>query len=546
MALNDLFSVSNPSGMMMLGLANALGRAAMPSRMPISLGAALGAGAGGMMQGYQQGLKDKAQLMKNQMAEQQLDYLSRLRRAMSPQPGTTSAPAVGSTPGGLLAPTVNTGGLLNYNQAADAAQTNPAAFTPASAPTSAPVSPTSYFNPTRLFLRGLYAEGLGLPGGAQLVQTALQYDPTMVRRNTLLKEGYVPDGNGGYVIDPNYVKGQGTLAGAKAAASAPYDVAKSLASRAGQAVALSPGQSRTTGFEALPQPVQRALTNIINGATAPAPTTAPQVGGAVTTPATLPAAPAGTSIAPGTTGTNATGFPVQSIHGQEGTLQSPLTLEGAKLQGNVLPKQYEDAQKNYQAAQQVLGSLNMVDHAINTLNQTGWTATGTGANARLGAMKALNTFATNLGLQAPFDPGKVATWEDFNKETTRMGMQLVHSMFGGSREASMIVQGAISAVPSAENSYLGGKLVSSSLREAAQRQMDYYEYLTDYAQSHAGNTLGADVAFNKTHPVKSYINQALVNAVPPEARAYLVQHPDTAKQFDQTFGANVSKLILGE
>ena len=212
-----------------------------------------------------------------------------------------------------------------------------------------------------------------------------------------------------------------------------------------------------------------------------------------------------------------------------------------KLQTDAAER-YGKAADNFRASQDLTLRLDMMDHAIENLNGTGWSATGTGANARMGAAKAVNSILGAIGLPAAVDPTKISSWEDLTKETTRAGFELSRTL--GSREAASIVDSAIKAVPSAENSYLGAKLVSSSIRQAAQREIDYYKYATDYARSHNGSTVGADIAFNEARPPKLYAQTAIANAVPGDALAYLRQNPSLSKQFDQKYGPGMSDFIL--
>jgi hypothetical protein len=294
----------------------------------------------------------------------------------------------------------------------------------------------------------------------------------------------------------------------KARVEAPYQAMNALLSQAGRAVKIEPGDSVTTGFGNLPPQISSQLQRFIGNGQIPA------QGGGMPAAGGMPGG--GSGGAAGAPGVNATGFPTQPTS-EGGRLQSPLTLQGATMQKTVLPEQYKVAADHYQAAQGMMGQLDMLDRGLDELNQSGWSSTGTGANTKMSVFKSLNGVSQLFGGNAVFDPAKIATWEDMNKESTRMGFELAKTL--GSREAQMIVQQAVSAVPNVENTYLGGKLVSSSLRQAAQRQSDYYEYLTDYAMSHGGQTMGADVQFNKTHPVGGYVKAAVASAKQATANA---------------------------
>lgn len=184
--------------------------------------------------------------------------------------------------------------------------------------------------------------------------------------------------------------------------------------------------------------------------------------------------------------------------------------ETAKKFAEITGEQYKEAGKNYQSAQSTLYRLGIIDHAIDALGPN-WM--GAGANLKAGVAKSWNSVAQLLpdGMASKFqiDPNKVATWEDINKQTTNLGFELAKTL--GSREAQMIVQQSIASVPGAQQTYLGSKLVSSSLRQAAQRQQDYYEYLGQ----HPGQ-VGADIAFNRLHPVEQYVTNAVKSIGGPQ------------------------------
>lgn len=207
-------------------------------------------------------------------------------------------------------------------------------------------------------------------------------------------------------------------------------------------------------------------------------------------------------------------------------------------------KDFNTVKTNAESAQQVLQRLPIMDHAIDDLNKSGLTSTGTGAQARLSFAKAFNSLETTVGLTPSFDPQKIASWEDLNKESTRMGFELAKSL--GSREAAMIVNSAIQAVPNAENTAAGAKLVSSSLRQAAQRQVDMYQFQSNWADQHAGQTQGADIAFNKQNPPDMYAKKAVSAIIPPAAAALLKQHPDLKGQFDAKYGEGMADFMMGQ
>lgn len=234
-------------------------------------------------------------------------------------------------------------------------------------------------------------------------------------------------------------------------------------------------------------------------------------------------------------------FTPSVVRGPDGSISSSVTPATTALQAQSV-KQYEKAGEVAQTAQGLSMRLDMMDHSADVLNSAGWSSTGAGANAKLGAAKSVNSLLQTVGLPAAIDPNKVANWEDLNKETTRAGFDLARTL--GSREAATIVQSSVSAVPGAENSPLGFKLVSSGIRQAIQRERDYYNFATEYAKTHRGNTFGADVEFNKQFPPDLYSKTAVANAIPPDAIKLMKSDPKLAGKFDEKYGSGMSTFIL--
>lgn len=224
----------------------------------------------------------------------------------------------------------------------------------------------------------------------------------------------------------------------------------------------------------------------------------------------------------------------------------PLSAEEKVLQDKILPEQFEKAKENYDSAEGLKLQLQQMQDQLGQLGTSGFMSPGTGGAERAAFAKHMNSLAKSyLGLDdksLPFDPNKVASAEDIMKGTTRLGFDLARQL--GSREAMMVVQQAVGAVPGIENTPRGAKLVFGSLNSAAQRQQDYYEYLQNWAQTHP-NTMGADVAFNKAYPVEHYATAALLSGVPQKYVANLKAHPETARDFDAYYGKGLSSVVLG-
>jgi hypothetical protein len=192
---------------------------------------------------------------------------------------------------------------------------------------------------------------------------------------------------------------------------------------------------------------------------------------------------------------------------------SPSTLD---LQKTLATQFAEQGQKSYAAAQGTIGWAQDMDHAIDALNSGGgWSSTGPANNARMSIANATNAVAYMFGGTPPFDPNKIATWEQFNKATRTAGMQLVSSQFGASREAATTIMSATQAVPSAENSPIGAKLVLNGIRETAQNEVDRHNFELQWQAQHGGDLTGAREAFDQTATPQMYQRRAISTVQPP-------------------------------
>jgi hypothetical protein len=349
------------------------------------------------------------------------------------------------------------------------------------------------------------------------------------------------------------------LAGAKEAATAPYKIAANAIREGARPVAVKPNEVVTTGGQLDP-----ALTGFTDWASkrmgvpsgapaAPAPTapaTAPQ---GASRPGALPTVPS-PPLAPNSATANPdqpahSAFTPQLIRNPDGSVTSSVTPSTETMQKNAATN-YEKARETYSGAQEVQNQLAGMEDAARTLNKANWSSTGTGGNARLALAKTVNGIWQTLGVKEenlPFNPDAVASWEKLTKETTRLGFGLARTL--GAREAMQIVQGAIKANPNVENTPEGFRMVLNSIRQNAERQSDYFEYATNYAQTHGGDLVGAEVQFNKLNPPSLYARRAIVQArkdIPSEAVEALRNDPSSAPAFDEHYGTKgLAKMFLG-
>lgn len=242
-------------------------------------------------------------------------------------------------------------------------------------------------------------------------------------------------------------------------------------------------------------------------------------------------------------------FPNQSVFqprivkGPGGVISSSVTPETQGLQASAVER-FKQMQDTSGRAQGLMGQLDAIEHENETLNSAGWSSTGAGANAKLGAAKTVNSLFTSIGMAPPIDPNKVASWEGYNKQTIRAGFELARTL--GGHQAESVVQSSVNATPNVENTYFGSKVITNSIRQTVQREIDMYRYSLEYAKK-TGSTFGAEDEFNKKFPPKLYSQTAVANAIPETSIDRLTKSGGSAKdkaQFDSVYGKGMADFVL--
>jgi hypothetical protein len=212
---------------------------------------------------------------------------------------------------------------------------------------------------------------------------------------------------------------------------------------------------------------------------------------------------------------------------------------------------FEEGRKGYRGAQEIDTQLDTIDRSIKTLGPDGLTGMGAGATNRLGLARQYNTLIGFIPEDirkefnvTPFGKDELAGWEAFNKASQKLGFALAKQL--GSREAMQIVQAAVASVPNVEQTYWGARLVSAGMRQAAQRDKDYFQYIVNLKRN-GQSTLDADVTFNRTHPVSAYTAKA-ASVVPPENAINFLRAnptPQNIRQFNAKYGDGASIGVFG-
>lgn len=166
--------------------------------------------------------------------------------------------------------------------------------------------------------------------------------------------------------------------------------------------------------------------------------------------------------------------------------------------------------KEFQNAQSTMASLRYMDNAFDSMAKAGGIMTpGSLAPLRTNFAKLVNTVSDMTGKKPPFDPAAIASVEDLNKETNKMGGFLASSMGGEGHTAAQTIHTMIQAVPGIENTYMGGKTVSAGIQAMMQRIIDQRNFQNTWQAKNGGDLNGSLEAFNAQHPAEDYAKAAL-------------------------------------
>lgn len=170
--------------------------------------------------------------------------------------------------------------------------------------------------------------------------------------------------------------------------------------------------------------------------------------------------------------------------------------------------------ENFQRAQTALASLRTVDNDLDSIAHAGgFTTPGSLGTARASISKfgqMVNQVLGNpTGDAGWINPNTNASIESLQKETGRLGPQVLSTLTGQNHQAAQTISDMTKTVPSLDNTYLGGKLVSASLQAMAQRTLDQRQYQTEWAKANQGQLFGSDAAFAQEHPAQDYAQGVL-------------------------------------
>jgi hypothetical protein len=247
------------------------------------------------------------------------------------------------------------------------------------------------------------------------------------------------------------------------------------------------------------------IPGLIPGQAPSAPITAP--GGDGGAPAETPAPAPVTAPAGSTTGGYTGNEPSTVQFQQHPQTGYPMMNPAQEATAKDLNKEYNDKETPaYQDALQMQGALGRMSDAYTNLARGGFQVAGPSATFRNEIAALDNTWRNILGEPPDFDPSKVTSAMEFNKEAERLRDQVTNQFFGAGRHAAQTIENVGKAVPSLENTPMAGQAIIASLQAAAQYNIDLHNFKNAWrGDPRRGYSLeGADTAFTSKYKPEDY------------------------------------------
>lgn len=412
MGILDNIDYGDPKTAALLGLAQGLLSAGAPHSTPVSFTGALGQGVSGALSAASEAQKysylaQQAQALKyaNALSQAKADELA--KGASMPYPVLPGVQNVGSGggggSGGGASPIVNP----DANNVYGSPLTTPPSVNQSVAPAAPSVTPasSSYFDPQALYEQGRRYLLLGIPGGAAMMESAINHDPSITGPVALAGQGYRVGRDGVYQLAPGIAAGKGDIAGAEANAKLPSEAVTSFLRYAGRPTAYNPFKEKIEpGYNFLPPSIQNIIQQGLKGATLSqqSPTT---------------------------------GSPTQG----QGNLLSPLETASQTKHGEELETESKALRDSANNAVSMNYNLDQMRTALSGFKP------GPGTNLQMFLEKNLSILGKPFGVEPPSSLG---SYQEFSKYANQIAFAATRQM--GAREAAQVVKMQIESNPNSE------------------------------------------------------------------------------------------------
>jgi hypothetical protein len=182
-----------------------------------------------------------------------------------------------------------------------------------------------------------------------------------------------------------------------------------------------------------------------------------------------------------------------------------------------------------------------------SLNPTGLTSPGAGANERIAMVRGIGSALRVLGAPNPGLDQQTGAAEALNKGTAGLAGTLRGAL--GNHDGAQVFNTMMDATPNINNTPYGFERVVSGMEQALAYKEEKAKFFGDYVRRNT-NLVGANEAFAKEMPVEVFTSRAIVNALPEDVRSGLVKYmrDNIANKgadavVDQTYGGGTGKAL---
>lgn len=191
-----------------------------------------------------------------------------------------------------------------------------------------------------------------------------------------------------------------------------------------------------------------------------------------------------------------------------------------------------------------------IEHALKSLPEYGWFASGASADQRRAAAAALADFGRVTGFPVPGQAElekNLSMQEELNKVLRQAAGEIART---GGQEAFSALDASLKQLPTSQLTRQGALRIINAQQQMLQRQRDFVTYMDDYQQKNqnGANLRDAESRFNTERPPELYVKRAIVMSLPPAMlnEAFtngLWDKPGFQAQLDKQYGAGTSDAV---
>ena len=211
------------------------------------------------------------------------------------------------------------------------------------------------------------------------------------------------------------------------------------------------------------------------------------------------------------------------INGQSVDYWQKLKLKRAQTSAKTAEAETTAAKMRAEADQATATQkqLSQMKADYRSLNPTGITSPGAGANERIAMVRGIGSALRVLGAPNPGLDQQAGAAEALNKGTAGLAGTLRSAL--GNHDGAQVFNTMMDATPSINNTPYGFERIVSGMEQALEYKKEKAAFFTKYVNE-KGNIDEANAAFAEYMPVEVFTSKAIVNALPENVRAGLTQY----------------------